>query len=98
MPIYEYECSNCGARFEERKPMDERHNAVCLQCGGKPQILISPLAKRNPYDERITLTVVDSKGNVVGKRHDHRRTPLFNEFHSKEVQQEAQHGQEMATK
>ncbi|MBN1485713.1 MAG: zinc ribbon domain-containing protein [Chloroflexia bacterium] len=33
MPIYEYECTDCGARFERIRPRDEAHAAPpCPQC------------------------------------------------------------------
>ena len=74
MPIYEYECEN-GHRCEKRLPMEDRHNFVCPQCGKRPQLLISPLAKQNPFDQRNTLTVFDSDGIVIGKRYDLKPTP-----------------------
>lgn len=33
MFLYEYHCQNCNLKFEARKPIDERHNAECPQCG-----------------------------------------------------------------
>lgn len=32
MPLYEYECK-CGYRFEALRGMDDRHNAICPECG-----------------------------------------------------------------
>jgi len=33
MPIYEYECPNCGACFEElRKMSDRSESALCVRC------------------------------------------------------------------
>lgn len=40
MPLYDYECPNCGMVFEELKPMDQRHTAPCPQCGGKAKMVI----------------------------------------------------------
>ena len=36
MPIYEYECSDCGEKFELRRGMTERDaEAVCPGCASK---------------------------------------------------------------
>lgn len=32
MPIYHYKCEDCGV-FSELKPVDERAEAVCPECG-----------------------------------------------------------------
>ncbi len=40
MPLYEYACRSCSARFEELRKFDERLNApACPQCGGKETVL-----------------------------------------------------------
>jgi len=96
MPIYEYECE-CGKRLELYRHMDKRHDVLC-ECGRKPTLLISKPADDNPYRTRITLTLIDGDGNVIGKRHDHTRTPSFMEYHPKEVLDATQYGQEMAHK
>ena len=43
MPIYEYECRNCGARFELRRSMSDSDSEVkCPECGKEsPQRVIS---------------------------------------------------------
>lgn len=97
MPIYEYECK-CGYRFEELKPLVDRHNAVCSRCGKVSRLLISRLAGSNFFDRRIPLTVLDGNGKVVGRRFDHRPTPQFGEYHPREVLEGAQHGREMVAK
>lgn len=34
MPIYEYECPGCGARFEKLRKMPERNQSLrCTNCG-----------------------------------------------------------------
>jgi putative FmdB family regulatory protein len=35
MPIYEYECSLCHSRFEQRQHFDESAVTVCPRCQGK---------------------------------------------------------------
>jgi hypothetical protein len=78
--------------------MARRHEAICPSCGAIPQLLISKNADANPFRDHIPLTVFDGDGKVVGTRHDHHRTPYFQEFHGKEVLQRAEHGQEVAAK
>lgn len=80
MPIYEYQCQ-CGKRFEELRSMEKRHDAVCPRCSKVPKLLISQLAKRNPFDLRIPLTVYNHDGSVVGRRFDHRPTPYPEEYY-----------------
>jgi putative FmdB family regulatory protein len=41
MPIYEYECSSCGKRFEIFQKMSEKELTECRVCKGRLQKLIS---------------------------------------------------------
>ena len=41
MPIYEYECSNCGRVHEAMQKMSDRPLTECPHCEGKLQKLIS---------------------------------------------------------
>lgn len=41
MPIYEYQCENCGRQFEVMQRMTEPLLATCEQCGGHVRRLIS---------------------------------------------------------
>lgn len=41
MPIYEYECLQCGKRTELLQRMDDPPLAACPQCGGAVRKLIS---------------------------------------------------------
>ncbi len=43
MPLYDYECQECGAAFEQRLPIADRHAALC-SCGGSGELLISTRA------------------------------------------------------
>src|SRR5262245_58199587 len=36
MPIYEYECSNCGKRFEKMQSITAEPLTECVHCGGGP--------------------------------------------------------------
>ncbi|GEM_PF-406339 len=44
MPIYEYECSCCGARFEERRNFGEDGGALCPRCQGHAHKLLSAVS------------------------------------------------------
>ncbi|RLA82737.1 MAG: zinc ribbon domain-containing protein [Deltaproteobacteria bacterium] len=41
MPIYEYQCTNCGERFELLQRFDDPPVAVCKHCHGKAKRVIS---------------------------------------------------------
>ena len=43
MPVYEYECTNCGEKFELRRSMsDNDSNIKCPRCGkGQPKRVLS---------------------------------------------------------
>lgn len=43
MPLYDYRCRACGARFEARVPHDQA--PICPECGdGSAEKLLSPFA------------------------------------------------------
>jgi putative FmdB family regulatory protein len=42
MPIYEYECSHCGHRFEVRQGFHDRPQAECPQCKKKTKRVFHP--------------------------------------------------------
>ena len=41
MPVYEYECSECGNRFELRQKFSDAPASECPQCSGPVKKLIS---------------------------------------------------------
>ena len=41
MPIYEYECKNCGFKFEVWQKITEEPLKTCKKCGGEVRRLIS---------------------------------------------------------
>ena len=41
MPTYEYECLDCGKRFEVFQKVSEEKKDVCPYCGGRLRRLIS---------------------------------------------------------
>ncbi len=44
MPLYEYECERCGARFEIIQRFSDPPVETCRSCGGPVHKLISPPA------------------------------------------------------
>ncbi len=43
MPIYTYECENCGERFEAKQSFSDAPLAVCPTCEGKLYRVIQPV-------------------------------------------------------
>ena len=64
MPFYEYECTECGSRFEQRNTMGSRHTATCPNCGGLAGLLIS---LSNFYMEQ-PVTVRRSDGSIFDQK------------------------------
>jgi putative FmdB family regulatory protein len=42
MPIYAYECEECGVHFERRQSFSDDPITVCPECGGHTHRLIQP--------------------------------------------------------
>jgi len=42
MPIYAYECKDCGVRFERRQSFSDEPIRVCPECEGTTHRLIQP--------------------------------------------------------
>ena len=43
MPLYEYQCEDCGVRFERRQHMSDEPVTVCPECGGTVHRLVQPV-------------------------------------------------------
>ena len=43
MPLYEYECQDCGVRFERRQHINDKPVKTCPECGGEVHRLIQPV-------------------------------------------------------
>lgn len=41
MPVYEYQCQDCGARFEMRQKFSDSPLSCCSTCGGEAKRVIS---------------------------------------------------------
>ncbi len=44
MPMYEYQCSDCGLVFEARQKFSDAPLIACRDCGGRVQKIISQTA------------------------------------------------------
>ena len=44
MPLYEYECTSCGRRFEVLQKYSDESVSVCIHCGGPVNRLLSSTA------------------------------------------------------
>ncbi len=44
MPIYEYQCDDCGTSFEVMQKMSDDALDVCEQCGGHLRKVLHPVA------------------------------------------------------
>lgn len=42
--MYNFECKQCGKRFEEIVAYDRRDGVVCPQCQGETKVLVSGFA------------------------------------------------------
>ena len=68
MPIYEYECLQCGKRTELLQRMDEAPLATCPQCGGQVRKLLSAPAFQFKGSGFYKTDYVDKKdGGSSGK-------------------------------
>ncbi|MHB1131890.1 MAG: FmdB family zinc ribbon protein [Chloroflexota bacterium] len=43
MPLYEYECCDCGVRFERRQKVHDEPVAICPDCSGPVRRLLFPV-------------------------------------------------------
>ncbi len=43
MPLYEYQCEDCGVRFEYRQSINDEALEICPECGGGVHRLIHPV-------------------------------------------------------
>ena len=43
MPLYEYQCRDCGVRFERRQHINDEAMKACPECGGEVHRLIQPV-------------------------------------------------------
>ncbi|MBE0480139.1 MAG: zinc ribbon domain-containing protein [Dehalococcoidia bacterium] len=60
MPLYEYECRGCSARFEVKRSFSESGNASCPLCEGEGRRIFSPIPI---FFKGPGFYVTDSSGN-----------------------------------
>lgn len=41
MPMYEYQCEDCGRKFEVRQKFSDKPVSECVTCGGQARKMIS---------------------------------------------------------
>jgi putative FmdB family regulatory protein len=41
MPLYEYECTKCGHRFEKIRKFSDKQITKCPECGGRVEQMLS---------------------------------------------------------
>src|SRR5205823_3585870 len=77
MPIYEYECSNCGKRFEKIQSMTADSITECINCGGGPiRRVLHPVGiifKGSGWYKTDSRKSGSSEGSSTGK--DDKATP-----------------------
>src|SRR5450755_1635851 len=71
MPVYTYECTQCGQRFDARQSFSDSPLTVCPNCGGKIRRVIQPVGV---VFKGSGFYVTDSRGKqnlaTVGKKED----------------------------
>ena len=76
MPLYEYECANCGKRFEVIQKFADEPLSVCTKCGGGPvtRLVSSPAIQFKGTGWYVTdyarKSVSESTPSVDGKDKD----------------------------
>lgn len=67
MPIYEYECTSCGARFEELRKISERNKSLrCRGCGSNAMPIFSSPSLMSGVNSRLSKTA-SGVNNRLGK-------------------------------
>ena len=66
MPLYEYQCTQCGEEFEQMRSVHQAMEPItCPKCGGVAERLFSSFATNVPY----------TNIKFSGPRRIHRRPP-----------------------
>lgn len=70
MPIYEYQCKECGGEFEYQQRMSDAPKAECESCGGQLERMISrssfTLKGSGWYKDLYSSAKPQSAGNGAG--------------------------------
>lgn len=72
MPVYDYECDDCGEQVQEMRSIaDRRNESECLLCGGNmSKVILSAAAIHGNYDRPI---VSDSMAVSIDQIAEHKR-------------------------
>ena len=73
MPIYEYECRNCGHRFERIQKFSDAPASECPECHNPVHRLMSPPAI---LFNAPGFYVTDSKNGGSGAKQEKKETPV----------------------
>ena len=71
MPLYEYQCEECGVRFERRQQISDEPIRTCPECKGHVRRLIQPVGivfKGKGFyvtDNRATSSTVSTSGSTT---------------------------------
>ena len=65
MPLYEYECDDCGERQDAHRSVAERNECPPCRCGGKTKKIISTnyaaISDVDYYDENLQTQITSRK-------------------------------------
>jgi putative FmdB family regulatory protein len=65
MPLYEYQCEDCGVRFERLQRAGEQKLKICPECGG---VLYRPIQSPGIIFKGSGFYVTDNRRSNVGTR------------------------------
>ena len=68
MPIYEYQCDDCGASFEVMQKMSEEPLRECDRCGGNLHKVLHPVAIHFKGSGFYTTDYGRGSGRAAGTR------------------------------
>ncbi len=64
MPLYELKCKHCSYEFEAVSTIKKRKGVVCVECGGRTEIQMSPPRKdwfRPGYFESMDMHITSKQ-------------------------------------
>lgn len=67
MPLYEYQCTECGVRFERHQSFKDEPITTCPECGGEVRRLIGPVGI---VFKGKGFYITDHKGSGGSKKND----------------------------
>jgi putative FmdB family regulatory protein len=55
MPLYEFQCTNCGCVFETSRPFDDSSPVDCPRCGSESRRVFTPVALSRGSDSFLSV-------------------------------------------